>query len=459
MIEDQKPYPEYKDSEVLSVGDIPSHWKMIRSGYLFREVIDTSHPDFELLSIDRFRGIIRQSDIGRKERASKDRSSYKRIRKGQLGYNLMNAFMGSIGISRYDGIISPAYAVGQPQKEMNPWYYHHLYRTPIYAAEINRYSYGIMYERNRLYFDYFKRIPVPYPPVDEQNKIVSIIVQKSKEFQKIINIKHCLIDLLNEQKQKIISRAVTRGIEPTVRLKPSGIEWLGDVPEHWEKLRLGYSAKLIVPMRDKPPKFGGNIPWIRIEDFDGKYISDSKSEQRVGDKIIDDLNLKVFPAGTVLCSCSCRMGATAIVTKPLITNQTFIGIIPGAKLTSEFVYYILQVYAEQLQIYATGAIQKYLSREDFHQIHLFVPSIEEQQSINAYLNREVSRVDTIISKIQSEISAISEYRTHIISDLVTGKVDIRNIVVIDLSENDSSDVFTESHESKNTENEFNEENN
>ena len=103
MIEDLKPYPEYKDSEVLSLGDVPSHWKMIRSGYLFREVIDTGHPDLELLSIDRFRGIIRQSDIGRKERASKDRSNYKRICKGQLGYNLMNAFMGSIGISRYEG--------------------------------------------------------------------------------------------------------------------------------------------------------------------------------------------------------------------------------------------------------------------------------------------------------------------------------------------------------------------
>src|SRR4051794_7546420 len=130
----------------------------------------------------------------------------------------------------------------------------------------------------------------------------------------------------------------------------------GAVRKGWKVVHLGSVAEMMVPMRDKPPEFKGEIPWVRIEDFDGKYIEDSKTNQHVDDETVRAMGLKVYPVGTVLCSCSCSMGATAIVRKRLVSNQTFIGIVPGPKIVSDFLYYALQAHASVLQSMATGAI-------------------------------------------------------------------------------------------------------
>src|SRR5688500_10246991 len=130
----------------------------------------------------------------------------------------------------------------------------------------------------------------------------------------------------------------------------------------WRTGRLGYLAKTIVPQRDKPDPLIGDIPWIRIEDFHGKYIDSSKSGQGVTPTQVADMPLRLFPAGTVVCSCSCTMGATAITRQPIVTNQTFIGIVPGDELTADYLYWLLQALRDELQSQATGAIQQYLSK-------------------------------------------------------------------------------------------------
>src|SRR5689334_5931386 len=115
----------------------------------------------------------------------------------------------------------------------------------------------------------------------------------------------------------------------------------GLFPEDWTITNLGSISELFVPMRDKPKKFDGDIPWLRIEDLEGKFASDSKSNQRVTNEIVKAMNLRIYPVGTVLCSCSATIGVCAITTKKLITNQTFIGIYPKAELDKEFLYYFL----------------------------------------------------------------------------------------------------------------------
>jgi len=125
----------------------------------------------------------------------------------------------------------------------------------------------------------------------------------------------------------------------------------------WQTTRLGWVADTLVPQRDKPDSLDGPIPWLRIEDFDGKYLSESKSGQGVTAQQIREMPLRLFPAGSVVCSCSCTMGATAIAARPLITNQTFIGLVPHAGLLSDFLYYLLQGRRDELQAQASGAIQ------------------------------------------------------------------------------------------------------
>lgn len=187
------------------------------------------------------------------------------------------------------------------------------------------------------------------------------------------------------------------------------------LPPGWETVRLGSVAATIVPMRDKPPEFRGDIPWIRIEDFDGKYISDSKSKQYVDADIVRDMRLKIYPAGTVLCSCSCSMGATAIVARPLVSNQTFIGIVPGRQLVSEFLFYALHAYSPQLQSIATGAIQQYLSKQDFKSLRLAVPPAGEQRRIADFLDRETVRIDDFIAKKRTLADRLNESRDALIS--------------------------------------------
>lgn len=163
-------------------------------------------------------------------------------------------------------------------------------------------------------------------------------------------------------------------------------------------------------MRDKPQEFDGDIPWIRIEDFNGKYISGSKSDQKVSETTVADMNLKVFPVGTVLCSCSCSMGATAIVSQPLISNQTFIGIVPAEDLFSDFLYYLVQAAKPTLDSLGTGAIQKYLSRSDFEHFKVAFPSLSEQQAIADFLDRKTAQIDTLIEKKQRQIDLLQEQR-------------------------------------------------
>ena len=236
------PYEEYVDSGVDFIGRLPVSWSVTRVANVFQERKVFNHPEEELLSIDRYRGIIKQSETGRKVRAPKDRSGYKLIEPGQLGYNILNAFMGSAGVSPHRGIVSPAYAVAGFRREQNPWYFHYLLRTPLYQRQFNRFSYGIMYERNRLYFERFKVIPIPVPPKLEQDQIVGYLRMQDAHIARLIKTKRELIDLLNEQKLCIIDRFVTHGLDSSVALKPSGVDWLGDVPKHWEVALLKHIA-------------------------------------------------------------------------------------------------------------------------------------------------------------------------------------------------------------------------
>ena len=217
----------------------------------------------------------------------------------------------------------------------------------------------------------------------------------------------------------VIPEDTKRKYEPYPEYRDTGMGWLGQIPVHWDLEPLGINANLMVPMRDKPTEFDGQVPWIRIEDFEGKFIADSRTGQRVSENTIKNMNLRVYPVGTVLCSCSCSMGATAIVTSPLISNQTFIGIIPSRKLLPDYIYYLMQVAKDHLDSIATGSIQQYLSRNDFSRLRIPIFPVQEQRAITDFLDREATRLDELIAKKQRLIELLQEQRTALITHTVT----------------------------------------
>lgn len=231
------PNVPFKPSGIPWLGDIPEHWEVLRCGNIFYEVVDTGYPTALLLSIDRFKGVMPQVDTGRKTRASENRSSYKRVRPGQLAYNLMNAFMGSLGFSNYEGIVSPAYAVAQPRIEIEPKYFHELLRTTAYTGEFNCLSYGIMYERNRLYFERFKLVPAIIPPLSEQKEIVKWINFETADLNLAITRLEREIDLLREYRTRLIADVVTGKLDicaAAAKLPEEEIEEVVEVREDME---------------------------------------------------------------------------------------------------------------------------------------------------------------------------------------------------------------------------------
>ena len=238
--------------------------------YVMQEIDSRSTSGKEqLLRVSQFTGVTqRLRAVGQDEQDTRAASlvGYKRVEPDDLVINIMLAWNGSMGVSHYPGIASPAYCVYRFRPDALPWYFHHLLRSPAYKARIKAMSTGVVESRLRLYSDDLFRIEAMLPPLEEQAAIVRFLDWSNGRLERTIRAKRRVIALLTEQKQAIIHRAVTRGLDPAVPLKPSGILWLGDIPQHWEVRRLGRLAKIFngtTPSRANPAYWsGGTTPWL-----------------------------------------------------------------------------------------------------------------------------------------------------------------------------------------------------
>lgn len=439
MIDELKPYAEYKESGVPWLGKVPEHWKVRRQRNVVQMLVSNvdKHTKEDEIPVR----LCNYVDVYKNDRitdrlafmratASADEIERFRLQIGDVVITKDSEEWNDIGVPALVEYSAPDLVCGYHLAILRPrdgialgGYLLRALQSKGVASQLYVAANGVT--RYGLSKDAIKSVVLPVPPLPEQSAIVRYFDIQDRRINRLIRTKRRLIELLNEKKKVTIHRAVTRGLDPNVRLKSSGIDWLGEVPEHWDVKMLGFQAQMLVPMRDKPPKFNGDVPWIRIEDFNGKYISDSKSKQRVSAEVINSMNLKIYPIGTVLCSCSCNMGATAIVEKPLVSNQTFIGIVPKKNINSDFLYYLMNANSERLQYLGSGAIQQYLAKEDFQALKLGFPPILEQRAIASFLDSETAKLDALIAHNRDSIEKLREYRTRLISDVVTGKLDVR----------------------------------
>ncbi len=235
-----KPYPEYKDSGVPWLGVVPAHWNVRKLRGMLRRVTERNRPDLPLLSVVRERGVIRRDTSTRDENHNfipDDLSNYKVVRPGQFTMNKMKAWQGSYGVSQYEGIVSPAYFIFD-LAEVTGRFFHTAIRSQAYVPAFTQASDGVRIGQWDLSEPRMREIVFAIPPLPEQTAIVRFLDHADRRIRRYIRAKQKLIKLLEEQKQAIIHRAVTRGLDPKVRLKPSGVEWLGEVPEHWEVSRV-----------------------------------------------------------------------------------------------------------------------------------------------------------------------------------------------------------------------------
>lgn len=269
-----------------------------------------------------------------------------------------------------------------------------------------------------------KKMFVPFPSDLSQHRIADYLDAKCAQIDRAIARQQEVIEKLKEYKLSVITEAVTKGLNPDVPMKDSGIEWIGEIPEEWEIKKLQAHTTMLTPMRDKPEDLDGEIPWIRIEDYSGKYISVSREQLGVSLETIKAMNLKVYPVGTILCTSSCDLGKCAIVERELVSNQRFIGIIPDENTSSDFLYYLMLSNATRLNHLSSGTIQANLSRVAFEHLMVQFPCLIEQREIADHLDKLCSIIDESIDQTGNLVSKLTEYKKSLIYEVVTGKREV-----------------------------------
>jgi len=256
MIEDLKPYPEYKDSGLPWLGEVPAHWGIERAKRLFIKMNRPSQPGDDVVTCFRDGTVtLRKNRRTSGYTEAIFEHGYQGVRRGDLVISGMDAFAGAIGVSNSDGKSSPVYSVCLPQEEVNSHYYAYLLRRMAHSEWILALAKGIRERSTDFRFDVLGAQRLPLPSVSEQASIARFLAWATNRLDRAIGAKRRIITLLQDQKQTIIHRAVTRGLDPSVPLKDSGIPWLGEIPVHWEVLALKRVLSRLVDCEHKTAPF------------------------------------------------------------------------------------------------------------------------------------------------------------------------------------------------------------
>lgn len=430
MIADLEPYPEYKESGQRWVGDVPKHWWVVPNRALFAEVKERNHPDEEMLSVTITRGIVRQKELlegsSKKDSSNLDKAAYKLVQPRDIAYNKMRAWQGAVGASAHRGIISPAYVVLRLRDAHDlPSYFHHLYRTPQFAKEAERWSYGITSDMWSLRPEHFKMIYTPQPPPAEQAAIVRFLDWGNGRLERAIQAKQKVIALLGEQKQAIIHRAVTRGLDPSVPLKTSGIAWVGDIPQHWEVRRAKYlfhevddrstdggeELLSVSHLTGVTPRSQKNITMFKAASYAGHKVC------RPGDLVVNTMWAWMGALG--VSTCSGIISPAYAVYRPrrpaAIVGVYLDGLLRSRPYVSNIICRSTGVRSSRLRLYP----------DEFFRLPIIQPPAEEQQRIVQAIQRETAEMNAAISRLDREVELLREYRTRMVADVVTGKLDVR----------------------------------
>lgn len=406
---------------------VPEHWQMIRVKNLFNEIDKRSVTGKEdLLSVSQYTGVTLRKDSfeeGKEITNAKTLKGYKIVEQGDLVVNIMLAWNGCLGISSYNGITSPAYCVYRVknEQELNPEYFGYLFSTSLYKGEFRKRSTGIIESRLRLYSDAFFRIFCFVPPKKEQDEIVKLINSESAKITHFIQTKQRFIELLKEQRQSIITNAVTIGIDEKAKMKETGIEWMSEIPEHWEVRRMKYLVELYKHNKtlNTSNGFDFKLALENIDNWTGNYI-ESVSPDFEGEG-------RYFKEGDVLFGKLRPYLAKAFLpeTKGICVSEILV-LTPNSELiTSEFLFQriLTKGFIDIVDGSTYGAKMPRASWDFIGNMRIaFPPTIEEQKRIVEYIKAETQTLDIAIHKAEREIELIKEYREAMIAEAVTGKI-------------------------------------
>jgi type I restriction enzyme S subunit len=423
-------YDSYKDSGVDWLGNIPEHWEAVSLGSIMELKSDKNHPDFEVLSVYREFGVIpKDSRDDNHNATSLDTTTYKAVEKGDLVVNKMKAWQGSMGISLYKGIVSPAYITCKiTSKKVYSEFLHQLLRCTSYIGEYNRISYGVRIGQWDMHYEDFKRVTVLLPLISEQIAIAEFLDRKSAQIEQAIAQKERLIELLKERRQILIHNAVTRGLNPKVKLKHSGVDWIGEIPEHWDLRKLKFLGKIKYGLGQPPKEKENGLPLIRATNVERGKIVENGLIFVDPEDIPWERNPELKENDIIVVRSGAYTADSAIIPK------RYAGAIVGydmvftpKQINPRFLSFALlskYILFDQLYLLRMRAAQPHLNAEELGETLILFPPETEQLAISEHIENISAKIETAISCKQKEIEKLKEYKAVLINSAVTGKIKV-----------------------------------
>jgi type I restriction enzyme S subunit len=419
-----KKYSSYKPSGIEWIGDIPSHWEIKKNKFFTtQQKIKSEKGEEELLSVSEKKGIIPRSEIRNDEQVlsrSESLDGYLIVKKGNLVSNIMLMWKRGLGVSEYNGIVSPAYSVFSFNKSF-PKYYHYLFRTDQYVSEFKRNSRGVIESRLRLYDDMFGSIYSHFPPLQEQEQIVNYLDEKTTIIDKLISTKQKKVELLKEQRTTLINQVITKGLNPNVKMKDSGVEWIGEIPDSWNTTKLKHTCEIIYGI--SPPETTYNDEGLGIELVNGP-VEYSKTDFGFTRSLKWTTEPKKFSTkGSLLfCLRGSTTGRMNITHKDLSIGRGVCSI--NSKGVQWYLIYSMFILRIHIQKQISGSTFPSVVKEDVDNFTICNPPIKEQQEIVEYLDKHTKEIDDLVSMEQNKIELLKEYRQSLISEVITGKIKV-----------------------------------
>lgn len=431
-------YDSYRDSGVVWLGGIPSSWNLKPFWTLFRRTKRTGFDNEQLLSVYRDYGVIpKASRSDNFNNPSEDLNQYQLVEPGDLAINKMKAWQGSVAISDYRGIVSPAYFIFKPTHRENRRFLHYLMRSAEYTFGYWTISKGIRPNQWDLEPQEHSRFPIILPSITEQTAIANFLDRETAKIDALINEQKKLIELLKEKRQAVISHAVTKGIDPNVPMKDSGVEWLGEVPAHWEHTDAGRYVSILSGYAFPSSEFSENDTGVRLLRGVNVGVGSMRWDEtayweREESDGLDNFALKegdlVIGMDRPWIGGGLRLATVEQADLPCLLLQRVAAIFTHERLLKD--YLILLLMSDDFMHYCapemTGVSVPHISPSQIGGFPIPLPPLAEQGSIVEFVRMQNGLMSSLISEAEAGILLFQERRSALISAAVTGKIDVRD---------------------------------
>lgn len=417
-----KAYPKYKPSGIDWLGEIPSHWEKSRLKYFINQITtpSTAKRKVALENIE--------SQTGRYIASNSEfEGDGVEFAIGDIVYGKLRPYLKKVWLAEFEGNAVGDFFVYRVKENANNNYIKWLFLTEDFTSIVNQSTNGA--KMPRVSSDFIKDLDYFLPPIEEQEAIATYLNDMTGKVDALIAEKQKQVDDLRSYRTSLITETVTRGLNPDVPLRPSGIDWLGDIPEHWEATKLKYVSTVqtgSTPSTSVEKYWNNPVKnWFTPGDFNTFRLS--YSNRRVSDSAFNEGACRLFPKNsTLLVGIGATLGKVGITTVECSANQQVNVITFNDKIYPLYGAYYLSSCNDAINSVSNASTLAILNQEQTKQFPIIIPPIDEQQAIAEFLDKKTEKIDALIDELNKQLDELAEYKKSVISEAVTGKIDVRD---------------------------------